>query len=95
MIRDLALTRDLDAESEQTAFTIDSELPPAGSAVCPGEVKQVTPVSEFDSVVRLDPLNVFFIFFFYTICEFQTRPKAIKGFQTVILLTIIHIFLLL
>lgn len=94
MIRDLALTRDLDAESEQTAFTIDSELPPAGSAVCPGEVKQVTPVSEFDSVVRLDPLNVFFIFFFI-LSEFQTRPKAIKGFQTVILLTIIHIFLLL
>lgn len=77
MIRDLALTRDLDAESEQTAFTIDSELPPAGSAVCPGEVKQVTPVLEFDSVVRLDPLNVFFFFLILSV-SFKPDLKQLK-----------------
>lgn len=53
-MRDLALPRDLDTESEQTAFTVDSELPPAGlthlHSPCPGEVKQVKLASELETV---------------------------------------------
>lgn len=82
LIRDSALTRDLDTESERTASTADSELPATGSTRRLFRMSRRGPaghtqVGAQESVIRLDPLLKLGVFKITVFASFKPQLKQL------------------